>query len=98
MKLIEDFDVPTSAFRLLVGEGAYLFAKERGLPLVENVALISEAALKKYKKYKERLKEAKNTVTNKLEITIRPSQSQVNSTNFYQLYSYQHLIQENRIA
>lgn len=68
--------------RLLVGEGAHRFAKERGLCLIDNSTLISDRSLSKYKKYKDRLvEESKNIVDNKLQITVHPTQSQVNMKN-----------------
>ena len=65
--------------RLLVGEGAHRFAKERGVCLIDNSTLVSDRSLSKYKKYKDRLvEESKKIVDNKLQITVNPTQSQVN--------------------
>lgn len=64
-------------FSILVGEGASSFAKERGLKLVQNRTLISDRALKKYKKYKERLEISKKALQGGLKISIQPNPSQV---------------------
>lgn len=61
---------------ILVGEGASCFAKKRGLKLVQNKTLKSERAIKKYKKYKERLEISKKAVLAGLKITIQPNPSQ----------------------
>lgn len=63
--------------RILVGEGASNFAKERGLDLISNSALISDKALRKYQKYRERLEVSKKLLSSGLQISVKSNQSQV---------------------
>ncbi len=60
-----------------MGDGASIFAKERGLNLVHNTSLISDRAQKKYKKYKERLDVSRKLLSSGLKISIQPNPSQV---------------------
>jgi len=62
---------------VLVGEGASEFAKNRGLNLVHNSTLISDKAMRKYKKYKERLEVSRKAFSSGLKITVQPNPSQV---------------------
>ncbi|XP_046458331.1 threonine aspartase 1-like [Daphnia pulex] len=61
---------------VLVGEGASDFAKNRGLNLVHNSTLISDKAMRKYKKYKERLEVSRKALSSGLKITVQPNPSQ----------------------
>jgi len=47
---------------LLVGDGVTQFAKKRGLSLVDNSSLISDSAMKMYKKIKTRIEELQTNV------------------------------------
>jgi len=49
-------------FSLLVGDGVTQFAKKRGLSLVDNSSLISDSAMKMYKKIKTRIEELQTNV------------------------------------
>jgi hypothetical protein len=64
-------------FSVLVGEGASDFAKNRGVNLVHNSTLISDKAMRKYKKYKERLEVSRKALSSGLKITVQPNPSQV---------------------
>ena len=48
---------------MLVGEGVSQFAQKRGLSLVENSSLISDSAMKMYRKIKMRIEECQMNVT-----------------------------------
>lgn len=66
-----------------MGEGASNFAKERGLDLISNSALISDKALRKYQKYKERLEVSRKLISSGLKISVEPHPSQVGILNIY---------------